>query len=213
MIASCDLRGQHVRELGPHVLRARRRPCGALQPPEVALELLRDGLEVLLGEVLDVALEARLRPAPLVVPAGRLLGAVGELLQAPAPQRETLALLAADDGHERSLAAADERHERARAGSRPRPGSCRAPTPAAARCSRRCRGPPTKTASPCAPSRSNSSRSSAEALEVRLQALTHLVGEVAARRRRALRSRRRAASSRAWPTRAAVGAMLGSRSR
>ena len=47
-----------------------------------ALELVGDGPVVLLVEVLDVALEARLRPPALIVPSGSLLGPVGDLLAA-----------------------------------------------------------------------------------------------------------------------------------
>ena len=130
---------------------------GALQPPEVALELLRDGLEVLLGEIVDVALEVRLRPAALVVAARRLLRLVGDLLEASAAQRVDAPLLAARRrATSAPLAAADERHERReqevvrdtdRVGDRRRQRHA---------CSRRCRGPAAKTASPCAPSRANS---------------------------------------------------------
>ena len=63
-------------------------------------------------ELLDVALEASLRPAALVVPAGNLVAAVDDLVEPARAQPEELAALAPDEGDDRALAAADERHER-----------------------------------------------------------------------------------------------------
>jgi hypothetical protein len=60
-----------------------------------------------------VALVARLRPTALVVLARRLLGAVRDLRELAATQREHASLLAADDGDDRTVAATDQRHERA----------------------------------------------------------------------------------------------------
>ena len=77
------------------------------------LELLRHRLVVLEAEVVDVALVAGLRPAALVVPALRLLGAVGDLDEPAPAEREQPALLPSDDGDDRAVAASDQRHERA----------------------------------------------------------------------------------------------------
>src|SRR3954471_11339149 len=65
-----------------------------------------------MDDVLDVTLEARLRPPALVVLSGRLLGVVGDLDEAAAAQPVEIAALAPDDRDEGALAAADERHER-----------------------------------------------------------------------------------------------------
>ena len=51
-----------------------------------AVELLADGAQMLFRELADVALEARLRPAALIVTARLLVVQVGELLEATAPQ-------------------------------------------------------------------------------------------------------------------------------
>ena len=67
---------------------------------------------MLLDEVLDVPLEAPLRPAALVALAGLLLVVVGNVLEPASAQPVETALLAADHRDERALAAAHERDER-----------------------------------------------------------------------------------------------------
>ena len=67
---------------------------------------------MLVHELLDVPLVARLRPAALVVPPGRVLGAVDDLLELSGAQPEQLTALAPDDRDDRAVPAPDERHER-----------------------------------------------------------------------------------------------------
>ena len=119
--ALCTSLREQLLELRPHLL---GRDDDHLRPAQAAhlpVELLGDLLQVLVDELLDVALVARLRPAALVVPAGLLVVVLGDLLEPPAAQPVELAALAADDGDERALAAADERHERREVEARGRP--------------------------------------------------------------------------------------------
>ena len=67
---------------------------------------------MLLHELLDVPLVARLRPAALVVPAGLLLEVVADLLQPPCLQPVQVSLLAPDDGDDRPVRARDDGNER-----------------------------------------------------------------------------------------------------
>ena len=76
---------------------------------------------MLRDELLDVPLEAGLRPAALVVPARHVVRTVDDLVQPPGAEPEQVAALAADDGDDRSLAAADERNERREVELRCRP--------------------------------------------------------------------------------------------
>ena len=76
--------------------RRRRRPARRETAANAAVELLGDRAQVLARELVDVALEARLRPAALVVPSGLLLGQVGERLEPPAREPEEEAALAVD---------------------------------------------------------------------------------------------------------------------
>jgi hypothetical protein len=66
---------------------------------------------VLVGEVLDVPLEAALRPSTLIVAAGRLLGPICDRLQPAVPERQYTALLAADDRDEGAVPASEQRHK------------------------------------------------------------------------------------------------------
>ena len=108
-----ELGREHVRELRPRLVPRDDDDPRPAEPAEDAVELPGDGLVVLEVQVLDVALVARLRPAALVMLARRLLGAVRDLRELAAPQREHASLLAADDGDDCAVAAADQRHERA----------------------------------------------------------------------------------------------------
>ena len=85
---------------------------GRVQPPNDAVELRGDVLQVLRDELLDVPLVARLRPAALVVPSRLLLGPVDDLLEPAAAEPEDLPALAPDERDERAVVAADERRER-----------------------------------------------------------------------------------------------------
>src|SRR5881392_736283 len=63
-------------------------------------------------ELVYVPLEARLRPASLVVPAGLLLGQVGERLQTAVRQPEQETPFAVDQRDDRPVAAPQQRDER-----------------------------------------------------------------------------------------------------
>jgi hypothetical protein len=67
---------------------------------------------VLVDEVLDVPLVARLRPTALVVLSRDLVALVDDLLEPPGRQPEDLPTLAIHHRDERPLMPADERNER-----------------------------------------------------------------------------------------------------
>ena len=188
---------------GTHLLRADDHDSRSVEPPERVLELLGDRLVVLVGDVLDMALEAGLRPAPLVVAARRILRPVGDLGHlAAVSQGEHAPLLPVDDGHERTVAAPEERHERCEQEvvrdvdpirnrgrqRRARSRRCRAlPRRRRARGRRRARAP---------------RRGSAPTGRSRPSALApHLMGEVAARRTVRLRRLVEQGARRASPCR------------
>jgi hypothetical protein len=99
-------------ELRPGLLRGDDHDLHVAQPTHQPVEGLRDLVEVLAHLRLDVALIARLRPAPLVVATGLLLGVISKILEAASAQAVEMAELAADHDDERPLAAPDQRHER-----------------------------------------------------------------------------------------------------
>jgi len=99
-------------ELGPGLLARDHDHPRAAQPPQLPVDELGNLLQVVVDELVDVPLEPRLRPAALVVPAGRVVELVDELLELPAPQAEQVAALAPDEHDERALAPADERDQR-----------------------------------------------------------------------------------------------------
>src|SRR5919204_4519097 len=103
---------ERVSELVAHLFGTDEHDLRSLQPAAAAVEFLRNALEMLLHELLDVTLVARLRPATLVVPSIRLLVEVlRELLQMSGAQAEELTLLASDDRDDRSVRPRDERDE------------------------------------------------------------------------------------------------------
>ena len=106
------LGGQDSSELALQLLRADDDHSRELEPAQLPLQLCRDRLQVVLRELVDVALVPRLRPATLVVLARLLLREVGDLLELPGAQPVEEAQLAADVRNDRALAAADERDER-----------------------------------------------------------------------------------------------------
>src|SRR4051794_2807118 len=106
------LGGEHLLELRPRFLGRDDDQLRRGHPPDAAVDVLRHLLQVLRDELLDMALEARLRPPALVVPAGHLVAPVDDLVEASGPEPEELAPLAADDCDERPIAAPDQRHER-----------------------------------------------------------------------------------------------------
>ena len=98
-------------ELALQLLRADDDHSRELEPAQLPLQLCGDRLQVVLRELVDVALVPRLRPAALVVLARLFLREVGDLLEPPGAQ-PVEAQLAADVRHDRTLSAADERDER-----------------------------------------------------------------------------------------------------
>ena len=149
---------ENVRELGPGF---RPRHDNDPRPAEAAedtIEALGDRLVVLEVEIFDVALVARLRPAALIAFALRLLSPVGDLRELALAQREhSLTPPAADDRHDGAVPAPDQRHEWAEQEVVPRRGQRLRPSREARVSLQTLSGPAAKTASPCAPSRSNSS--------------------------------------------------------
>ena len=81
-------------ELRPRVLGADDDDPRELAFAALTLEVLGDVPQVPLGELVDVALVARLRPAALVVAAGRLVVLVDQLLEAGGAEAEDLPALA-----------------------------------------------------------------------------------------------------------------------
>ena len=73
--------------------------------PHARVERVGDLAQMLLDDVLDVPLVARLRPAALVVAAGHVLALVRDLDRAAAAQPEDLAALAPDGRDERAVRA------------------------------------------------------------------------------------------------------------
>src|SRR6185503_4573243 len=82
------------------------------QPTHLLVDVLGDFLQMVVDELLDVPLVARLRPAALVVAAGRVVGLLDDLLEPARAQAVEIAALAADEDHQRALAAPDQRDER-----------------------------------------------------------------------------------------------------
>ena len=104
--------GEQVLELAPSVVAPDYDDLRLVQEPCEAAELVGDALEVVVDELVGVALEASLRPAALVVSPRLLLEVVGEVLETAGAEAVEAALLAADDERRGALAAADERDER-----------------------------------------------------------------------------------------------------
>ena len=103
------------------LLRADDHEPRAASRPDPPVDLLGDAAHVLGRELVDVALEARLRPATLVVSARLLLAQVGGLLEPAASQAIERPALPVDDRHERAVAATDEGRERRHVEVRARP--------------------------------------------------------------------------------------------
>src|SRR5439155_24682131 len=107
-----DLVGELFLELGARLLAGDDDHSWPTKAPQPPVEGRRDVLEVILDELLDVALVARLRPAALVVPARLLVELLFELLEPPSPEPVEIPPLTTDDSYEQALAPPDERHER-----------------------------------------------------------------------------------------------------
>ena len=104
--------GEHVLELCANLVIGHDDHLRRGHSPDAAVDLRGHVAQVLPDELLDVPLEPGLRPASLVMAAGHLLGAVGDLVEPPRVEPEEVSALTADDSDERTVAAAHERHER-----------------------------------------------------------------------------------------------------
>ena len=100
-----------VDKLGAGLLGGDHDDARAVQPAHDPVEHVGDPAQVLVGELVGVALKARLRPAALVVAPRLLLRVVGEVLEPSAAEPVEAPLLAAHDEDEGTLAPADQRHE------------------------------------------------------------------------------------------------------
>ena len=83
----------------------------AAQSSHLTVEPLGDFAEVIVDELLDVALVSGLRPPALVMAAGLLLEVFLQFLEAAGPQPVEISALATDEGDDRALAAPHERDE------------------------------------------------------------------------------------------------------
>ena len=127
-------------ELGVRLLGGDDDDLRSAQAAQVAIELVRDVTEVLRHELLDVPLEARLRPAALVVPPWCLLGLVGDLheLRRSAAGTADRARDRRPPRSHRLRARSTAPAERGR--TRPRPGPCPGQGRKVTAHARRCRG-------------------------------------------------------------------------
>jgi thioredoxin reductase (NADPH) len=104
--------GEQVVELGARLLRGEDHDLGMMKPPDEPIQLVRHLTQVLLYELLDVPLVARLRPAALIVLPGLILGVIRDLLESAGMQTVELAALASDEDNQCALSPADEGDER-----------------------------------------------------------------------------------------------------
>ena len=99
-------------ELRASLLRGDDHQRGPALLANLAVKRLRDVFQVVVHELLDVTLVARLRPAALVVTSRLVLEMLRDLFQAAGAKAIDITALAADDGDEGTLAPADQRNER-----------------------------------------------------------------------------------------------------
>src|SRR5919197_90438 len=85
---------------------------GPAPAADLAVEQLGHLAQVVLDQLLDVPLVARLRPAPLVVAAWLLVEAFLELLEPAVREPIEVTAFTADEGDQDAFPAADERNER-----------------------------------------------------------------------------------------------------
>jgi len=104
--------GEQIVELGANLLGGENHDLGMMKLPDEPIESVRNLTQVLLDELLDVALVARLRPAALIVLPRLVLGVIRDLLESAGMEAVELAALSPDDDHQRAFPPADEGNER-----------------------------------------------------------------------------------------------------
>src|SRR6266542_1649348 len=103
---------QSFLELRARLLGTHNHKPGLALLPHLPVEQHRDVSQVVLNQLLDVPLVARLRPAALIVAARLLVEPLLQLFEPAVPQPVEVPALAPDKGDEHALARADQRHER-----------------------------------------------------------------------------------------------------
>jgi len=104
--------GEQIVELGASLLGRKDHDLGTMKPPDEPIEPVRDLTQVLLNELLYVALVARLRPAALIVLPRLVLGVILDFLESAGVQAVELAALSSDNDHQGAFPAPDEGNER-----------------------------------------------------------------------------------------------------
>jgi thioredoxin reductase (NADPH) len=104
--------GEQIVELGASLFRGEDHDLGMMKLPDEPIELIRNLTQVLLDELLDVALVARLRPAALIVLPRLVLGVVRDFLESTGMQAVELAALSSHDDDQRAFPTTDEGNER-----------------------------------------------------------------------------------------------------
>jgi len=104
--------GEQIVELGASLLGGEDDDLGMMKPPNEPIEPVRNLTQVLLDELLDVALVARLRPAALIVLPRLVLRVILDLLESAGMQAVELAALSSDDDHQRAFPPTDEGNKR-----------------------------------------------------------------------------------------------------
>jgi thioredoxin reductase (NADPH) len=104
--------GEQIVKLGASLLGGEDNDLGMMKPPNEPIEPVRNLTQVLLDELLDVALVTRLRPAALIVLPRLVLRVILDLLESAGMQAVELAALSSDDDHQRAFPPTDEGNER-----------------------------------------------------------------------------------------------------
>src|SRR5262249_17474517 len=103
---------QLILELAARLLGGDEDDLRRVQAAPAPVELLRDALQVLLDELLDVPLVPRLRPTTLIMSSGLLVELVDDWLEPSRTQAIELPLLTPHDRDDRPIHARKERHQR-----------------------------------------------------------------------------------------------------
>ena len=104
--------GEQIVKLGASLLGGEDNDLGMMKPPNEPIEPVRNLTQVLLDELLDVALVTRLRPAALIVLPRLVLRVILDLLESPGMQAVEVTALSSDDDHQRAFPPTDEGNER-----------------------------------------------------------------------------------------------------